>query len=216
MKRFHVITETEARLLEIGSTVELLPGGQVTPLARDTLNARRVTVQRTDGVEAGPRADLAPRADVRTIAVGADHAGVALKQALLRHLRSQGRTAHDLSTRGPDRVDYPDVAAAVARAVACGEADAGIVIDGGGIGSAIAANKIAGIRAAMATDERTARYSREHNGANVLTLGATLVDVEQACTIVDAWIATPMRERRYYLERLIDDITRPRIARLGR
>ena len=77
-------------------------------------------------------------------------------------------------------MDYPDIAAAVARAVARGEADAGIVIDGAGIGSAIAANKIAGIRAAMATTETIARYSREHNGANVLTLGATLVTPDEA------------------------------------
>ena len=81
---------------------------------------------------------------------------------------------HDLGTDGTDPVDYPDIAASVARPVARGEADAGIVIDGAGIGSAIAANKIDGIRAVMATTETIARYSREHNGANVLTLGATL------------------------------------------
>ena len=90
-------------------------------------------------------------------------------------LRGRGLAVQDLGTDGPDPVDYPDIAAAVARAVARGEADAGIVIDGAGIGSAIAANKIAGVRAAMATSETIARYSREHNGANVLTLGATLV-----------------------------------------
>src|SRR4029079_7596162 len=108
-----------------------------------------------------------------------------------------GLAVQDLGTDGSDPVDYPDVAAAVARAVARGEADAGIVIDGAGIGSAIAANKIAGIRAVMATDETIARYSREHNGANVLTLGATLVSAEQARTIVTTWLTTPMREPRY-------------------
>ena len=91
-------------------------------------------------------------------------------------LRGQGLSVNDLGTDGTDPVDYPDIAAAVAFAVARGEADAGIVIDGSGIGSAIAANKVAGVRAVMATTTTVARYSREHNGANVLTLGATLLD----------------------------------------
>jgi ribose 5-phosphate isomerase B len=100
-------------------------------------------------------------------------------------------------TDGTDPVDYPDIAASVARIVARGERDAGIVIDGAGIGSAIAANKIAGIRAVMATSEIVARYSREHNGANVLTLGATLVSAEEARAIVSTWLTTPMREPHY-------------------
>jgi ribose 5-phosphate isomerase B len=100
-------------------------------------------------------------------------------------------------------VDYPDIAAAVGQAVARKEADAGIVIDGAGIGSAIAANKIRGVRAAMCLDETTARYSREHNGANVLALGASLVPgTEAAVRIVDRWLGTPMREARY-IRRLI-------------
>ena len=94
-------------------------------------------------------------------------------------------------------MDYPDIAAQVARLVARGEADAGIVIDGAGLGSAIAANKIDGVRAAMCTDRTLARYAREHNGANVLALGATLVTVDDAKAIVDTWLATPMREARY-------------------
>ncbi len=94
------------------------------------------------------------------------------------------------------------MAAAVARAVARREVEAGIVIDGAGIGSAIAANKVRGIRAANCTDETIARYSREHNGANVMTIGATLLPVEQATRVVDVWLATPMREPRY-IRRLI-------------
>ena len=97
----------------------------------------------------------------------------------------------------PDPVDYPDVAAGVARAVVRGEADAGIVIDGAGIGSAIAANKLPGIRAVMALTPTIARYSREHNGANVLTLGASLLTEAEALEIVSTWLATPMREPRY-------------------
>src|SRR4029079_4282553 len=108
-----------------------------------------------------------------------------------------GLAVQDLGTDGSDPVDYPDVAAAVARAVARGEADAGIVIDGAGIGSAIAANKVRGVRAVMATTELIARYSREHNGANVLTLGATLLSADEAKAIVSIWIGTAMREPRY-------------------
>ncbi len=102
----------------------------------------------------------------------------------------------------PDPVDYPDIASTVARAVVRREADAGIVIDGAGLGSAIAANKIRGARAAMCTTPTLARYAREHNGANVLTLGATLVSPAEAREIVDVWISTPTREARY-LRRLL-------------
>jgi ribose 5-phosphate isomerase B len=95
-------------------------------------------------------------------------------------------------------VDYPDIAAAVAVSVARGESDAGIVIDGAGIGSAIAANKVRGVRAAMCVTETIARYSREHNGANVMTLGSSLLDgPDAAIRLVDTWIGTAMREARY-------------------
>jgi ribose 5-phosphate isomerase B len=198
MKRFDVITETDARVLDIGSTVELAPGGLVTPLARDTLSARRVTVVATGASDPELPADLAPVADVRRVVIGSDHSGVALKRALVLHLRGRGLAVTDVGTDGTDPVDYPDIAAAVGRAVTRKEADAGIVIDGAGIGSAIAANKIRGVRAAMCLDETTARYSREHNGANVLALGASLVpSTEAAVRIVDRWLGTPMHEARY-------------------
>jgi ribose 5-phosphate isomerase B len=112
-------------------------------------------------------------------------------------LRGRGLAVQDLGTDGSDPVDYPDMAASVARIVARGDADAGIVIDGAGIGSAIAANKVDGIRAVMCATETIARYSREHNGANVLTLGATLVSADEARAIVTTWLSTPMREVRY-------------------
>ena len=105
------------------------------------------------------------------MAIGSDHTGVAMKRALVQHLRGRGLAVTDLGTDGTAPVDYPDIAGAVALAVARREADAGIVIDGAGIGSAIAANKVRGVRAAMCPDETIARYSREHNGANVMTLG---------------------------------------------
>jgi len=196
MKKFEIITETDARVLMRGETVELARGGHITPLAADTLKERRVTVVR-DGQVSVDEASLAPRADVRTVAIASDHGGVKLRQTLVTFLRGRGLAVHDLGTDGREPVDYPDIAASVARVVARGEADAGIVIDGAGIGSAIAANKIDGIRAVMATTETIARYSREHNGANVLTLGATLVTADEARVIVATFLTTPMREARY-------------------
>jgi ribose 5-phosphate isomerase B len=197
MKRFDIITEADARLIDVGATVELAKGGHVTPLAKDTLASRRVTVIPAGSFDSSLPADLAPVADIRRMAIGSDHNGVVMKRALVEHLRGRAIAVQDLGTGTSDPVDYPDVAAAVARTVIRHEADAGIVIDGSGIGSAIAANKVRGIRAAMCTDETLARYSREHNGANVLTLGSTLLPDAAAIRIVEAWIATPMREARY-------------------
>jgi ribose 5-phosphate isomerase B len=196
MKRFEIITESDARVLDPGETVVLLPGGHVTPLAQDTLNARRVVVVR-EGQISRDDESLVPCSDIRSVAVSSDHTGVGLRRALVTFLRGRGLAVDDLGTDGTDSVDYPDMAALVAERVARGEADAGIVIDGAGIGSAIAANKIRGIRAVMASSETIARYSREHNGANVLTLGATLLSPDEARAIVSIWIATPMREPRY-------------------
>jgi ribose 5-phosphate isomerase B len=198
MKRFDIITEADARVLDVGATVELAAGGHVTPLARDTLASRRVTVIPAGDYDPSLPADLAPAADVRRVVIGSDHTGVAMKKAILQHLRGRGVAVTDVGTGTAEPVDYPDIAGAVARAVARGEADAGIVIDGAGIGSAIAANKVRGVRAAMCTDETIARYSREHNGANVMTLGSTrLPGADEAIRIVDVWLATPMREARY-------------------
>jgi ribose 5-phosphate isomerase B len=198
VKRFDIITEADARTLDIGATVELSAGGHVTPLANDTLSARRVTVIPAGSADWSLPADLAPEADIRRVAIGNDHTGVSLKRALVAHLRGRGIAVIDLGTGQTEPVDYPDVAGAVATSVARGEADAGVVIDGAGIGSAIAANKVRGIRAAMCPNETIARYSREHNGANVITLGSSLIDgPDAALRIVDTWMGTPMREARY-------------------
>jgi ribose 5-phosphate isomerase B len=193
-KRFDIITEADARVLEPGSTVRLSARGHVTPLAQDTLRSRRIAVVFEDG-----RAlDGAPgQAAVRSVAIGSDHVGFDLKAALVPWLRARGVAVEDVGVIEKTPADYPDIAAAVARRVARGEADAGIAIDGAGIGSAIAANKIAGIRAAMCTNETLARYSREHNAANVLTLGATLVSSEDAQRIVARFLESSMREPRY-------------------
>ena len=195
-KPFEIITEADARKLAPGDSVTLARHGHVTPLAADTLRERRITVVREG--EAGPdEAALVPAAEVRTVAIASDHTGIALRKVLVGYLRGRGHTVTDHGVDGTDPVDYPDMAAEVAFAVARGEADAGIVIDGAGIGSAMAANKVPGIRAAMAATTLVARYSREHNGANVLTLGSTLLTEAEACEIVTTWLTTPMREPRY-------------------
>ena len=145
---------------------------------------------------------LVPKADVRSVAIASDHTGIGLRQSLVAWLRGRGLAVRDVGTDTADPVDYPDTAQSVAVLVARGEVDAGIVIDGAGIGSAIAANKVHGVRAVMATSETIARYSREHNGANVLALGATLLTVAEAEAIVSVWLATAMREPRY-IRRLV-------------
>ena len=195
-KRFDIITEADARVLEPGSTVRLAARGHITPLAADTLRERRIRVIGEDMRATPPGMSLVPVADVRRIAIGSDHAGFDLKAHLIGVLRSRGLQVQDAGTLEKTPVDYPDVAAAVSKIVARQEADAGIVIDGAGLGSAIAANKIGGIRAAMCLNETLARYSREHNGANVLTLGATLISADEAVAIVLRFIETPMREPR--------------------
>ena len=195
MNRFQMITEADARVIEYGATVTLVAGGHITPLAADTLKARRVSVVRESGES--DQVSLAPRADIRTVAIGGDHTSVALKAAIVAHLRGSGLAVHDLGTNTSEPVDYPDTAGAVARHVARGEADAGIAIDGAGLGSTIAANKVDGVRAAMCVDRTLARYAREHNGANVLALGSTLLTTPDALDIVDTFLRTPMREPRY-------------------
>jgi len=195
VKRFNIVTEADARVLEYGSTIVLAAGGHVTPLAQDTLKARRVTVvSDTPDVDL---ASLAPPATIRTLAIAGDHTSLALKTALIQHFRGRGMAAHDLGTTTSDPVDYPDTAGAAALQVARGEADAAIVIDGAGLGSCIAANKVAGARAAMCTTETLARYARQHNGANVLALGSTLLSVAEAVAIANVFVDTPMREARY-------------------
>jgi ribose 5-phosphate isomerase B len=195
MRRFNMITEADARVLDYGSTVTLVAGGHITPLAKDTLKERRVTIVR-DGTDVDVES-LAPPSEIRTVAIASDHTGVALKKAILQHLRGRGVAVHDLGTDTTEPVDYPDTAAAVAVQVSRGEAEAGIVIDGAGLGSTMAANKVRGVRAAMCLNRTLARYARQHNGANVLALGSTLVTADEAVAIVDTFIDTPMREPRY-------------------
>jgi ribose 5-phosphate isomerase B len=190
-----MVTEADARVLDYGSTIVLVAGGHITPLAHDTLKERRITV--VPGGTDPDAADLAPVAAIRTVAIAGDHTSLVLKSAIVQHLRGRGVAAHDLGTATSDPVDYPDTACVAALAVARGEADAAIVIDGAGLGSTIAANKVPGARAAMCLNQTLARYARQHNGANVLALGSTLVTKDQALEIVDTFLDTPMRDARY-------------------
>jgi len=130
-------------------------------------------------------------------AIGADHGGFALKQQLSEHLRSQGHEVLDVGTNSTTAVDYPTYARKVAEAVASGTAQRGIMIDGAGIGSSMVANKVAGVRAAMAYDLSSARNGREHNDANVLTLGAGLIGGNLAAQIVDVFLNTDCTEARH-------------------
>jgi ribose 5-phosphate isomerase B len=139
------------------------------------------------------------------IAIGADHAGFALKEDIKKALAEIALPAEDFGTGSSDSVDYPDFAERVARGVAAGQFDRGILICGTGIGMAMAANKIPGIRAATVTDVETARLSREHNDANVLAVGGRILDRKRALEIVRAFLETPFAGDRH--QRRIDKIT---------
>jgi len=139
------------------------------------------------------------------IAIGADHGGYALKERLGFKLKQAGFTVTDCGTHTSESVDYPDYAHAVARLVSDGTCAAGIVIDGAGIGSAMVANKVPGVRAALCYDISSARNSREHNHANVLTLGAGLIGDALAWQITETWLGTGWGEGRH--ARRVDKIT---------
>ncbi len=143
------------------------------------------------------------------IALGADHGGFELKEQLEAHLAGRGYVVHDCGTHGKDPVDYPRFAEAVARRVAGGQADFGVIVDGAGIGSAMAANKVPGVLAAACYNEALARNSREHNDANVLTLGAGQVTADQAKAIVDIFLSAQCTADRHRARvRMIRDIER--------
>ena len=176
---------------------------------------RRIVASIVDGVLARTGENLASDAQAapapesggrhRCIAVGADHGGYPLKERIGFYLREQGYDVTDCGTNSPDAVDYPDFAHAVARLVGDGTCSEGIIVDGAGIGSAMVANKVPGVRAALCYDVSSARNSREHNHANVLTLGAGLIGNALALQIVDAWLATGWGPGRH--ARRVDMIT---------
>jgi len=131
------------------------------------------------------------------IAIGSDHAGFALRQAIAERLKGMGHEVLDCGCEREESCDYPEFGAAVGRKVASGESDRGIVVCGTGLGIAMAANKIAGIRAAVVHDAFTARMSREHNDANVMALGARVLDPDFALELVDLWLSTDFEGGRH-------------------
>jgi ribose 5-phosphate isomerase B len=153
----------------------------------------------------GAPADPAPAAGPIAIAIGADHGGYALKDRIGAMLAEAGYAIRDCGTNGPEAVDYPDFAHAVARLVADGTCRYGIVVDAAGIGSCMAANKVPGVRAALCYDLSSARNSREHNHANVLTLGSRLIGEGLAIEIVRAWLGTDWGPGRHAAR--VDKIT---------
>lgn len=149
---------------------------------------------RTQNEPGDPHANPSPPGP---IALGADHGGFRLKEALKTFLTDKGWQVDDCGTHGPDAVDYPDLAHAVARKVSSGQCRWGVIVDGAGIGSCMTANKVPGVRAALCYDLSSAKNSREHNHANVLTLGAGLIGEGLAKQIVETWLATPWGPDRH-------------------
>jgi ribose 5-phosphate isomerase B len=131
------------------------------------------------------------------IAIGSDHAGYKAKEALRQALAASGQTVEDLGTRSEESVDYTDFALAVARKVANGECERGVILCGTGIGSAIAANKVRGVRAALVHDGFTAEMSRRHNNANVLCLGARVLADDRIRDLTKLWLETPFDGGRH-------------------
>jgi ribose 5-phosphate isomerase B len=143
------------------------------------------------------------------IAVGSDHAGFAVKEAIARRLGEAGHEVVDCGAHSEESVDYPDYAAAVARKVAAGECERGVLVCGTGIGVAMAAGKVKGVRAATVHDRFTAQMSREHNDSNVLCLGARVLEPRHAVELAEFWIAVPFARGRHERRvRKVDDLGR--------
>jgi ribose 5-phosphate isomerase B len=164
----------------------------LTPLARDEAERRGLTIREVAAKDAGR---VFPTEKI--VALAADHGGFALKEQLKPLLEQLGLVALDFGVYEEKPVDYPDMAFLVADAVASRRAARGIVVDGAGIGSAMAANKVPGIRAALCYDKASARNSREHNNANVLTLGGRLLSAEAALETAATWLTTPFGGGRH-------------------
>ncbi len=183
-----LVTEADVQAVPVGGQLSVPQGALVTPLARQVALDRRVTLSQTHTPQT-PHTPT-PSASQRTVAIGTDHGGYELKEALKGYLGELGYEVVDCGTDSKKSVDYPDFAFAVAQLVAQGRAWRGIIVDGAGIGSCMAANKVPGARAAMCYDQATAFNSREHNDANVLTLGAGLIGPSLAKQIVKTWLET--------------------------
>jgi len=184
----------------LGGVLEVLRGTIVTPSARELARDRGVPI-----VEVEPEQYQTAKEPHRTVVMGADHGGFHAKELLKTVVASLGYIVEDVGAFDERSVDYPDLAEKVALAVSEGRAFAGVMVDGAGIGSAMAANKVPGIRAALCYDRASARNSREHNHANVLTLGGRMLTETQLEDVVRTWFATPWGGGRH--QSRIDKIT---------
>ncbi|MBE7516846.1 MAG: RpiB/LacA/LacB family sugar-phosphate isomerase [Chloracidobacterium sp.] len=184
-----LITENDLRGLEEGSRVRVAADVKFTPLASDLVRDLNIVLIRKHPRSSGIK--------VRSVAIGCDHGGFKFKEQLKVFLGDLGLNVRDFGTETEDAVDYPDFAHAVARAVSGKQADVGIIIDGAGIGSAMAANKVPGVRAAQVYSVALAKNSREHNGANILTLGSGQNSFEEVKAIVEAFLTTEISEERH-------------------
>jgi len=184
-----VITEDDVRGLEPGAVLRIGEDARLTPLAADIVNEKKIELVRRSS-RRGSKAS-------KIIAVGGDHGGFKMKEEIKVLLNDLGHRVQDFGAYSEEAVDYPDFAHAVARAVANGSADVGIVVDGAGVGSAMTANKVPGVRAAACYSVEVARNSREHNDANVLTLGSKTITSAQMREIVTAWLSSEIKEERH-------------------
>lgn len=189
MAHRRIVTGDDVRALAEGSILDVPPGTILTDVAREWVERRKIRVVTT-------KSD-AQRPKMVRVALGADHAGFELKESLKPFLQEIGADFYDYGTHSTDSVDYPDFAHAVAFAVAIGHARQGIVVDGAGMGSAIAANKVPGIRAAACYDEAAAKNAREHNDVNVLTLGSRNTPLERIRKIVSTFLTADHTEARH-------------------
>jgi ribose 5-phosphate isomerase B len=184
-----IVTGEEVRSLPEGSLLDLPADAVLTDVAREWIEKRKIRI-----VDQAARVS---RPEPVQLAIGSDHAGFEMKQSVAAYLREIGASFFDCGTHSKDAVDYPDFAHQVALAVALGRARRGIMVDGAGIGSAMVANKVPGIRAAACGDETQARNAREHNDANVLTLGARLTPLENVRKVVAVFLTADLTEPRH-------------------
>jgi ribose 5-phosphate isomerase B len=184
-----VITEDDVRDLAGGAVLRISESARLTPLAADIVSQKKIEIVR--------RVPRRGSKSSRLIAVGSDHGGFKMKEELKAFLVELGHQVHDFGTNSEEPVDYPDLAYAVARSVSEGTSELGIVIDGAGVGSAMTANKVPGVRAAACYSVEVARNSREHNGANVLSLGSKTISSAEMREIVQGWLSTDITEERH-------------------
>jgi ribose 5-phosphate isomerase B len=184
-----LITEDDLRGLEPRSKLRVAENVRFTSLAEDIIKDRQIELVRKQQRKSS--------AKVRSVAVGSDHGGFRFKEHLKGFLTEIGLQVRDFGTDSEEAVDYPDYAHAVARSVSGKQVDVGIIIDGAGIGSAMTANKVPNVRAAACYSPQLAINSREHNGANVLTLGAGQNSFDEITKIVEAFVSTDISEERH-------------------